>query len=101
MTASSEIAQRIAELRDTINQHNYRYYVLDQPTVSDARYDALMQALQALEQEHPDLVTSDSPTQRVGAQPSEAFASVTHLVPMRSQIGRASRRDRASAPRGA
>jgi len=84
MTASSEIAQRIAELRDTINQHNYRYYVLDQPTVSDARYDALMQALQALEQEHPDLVTSDSPTQRVGAQPSEAFASVTHLVPMRS-----------------
>src|SRR5699024_3310098 len=84
MIASSEVAQRIAELREAINQHNYRYYVLDEPTVSDSRYDGLMRELEALEQEHPTLITADSPTQRVGAQPSDAFASVAHQVPMRS-----------------
>jgi DNA ligase (NAD+) len=77
-------AQQIHALRATIEQHNYRYYVLDDPTVSDAEFDALMGQLQALEQQHPDLVTPDSPTQRVGGKPLDAFSSITHVVPMRS-----------------
>lgn len=71
-------------LRREIESHNYAYYVLDQPTVSDASYDAAMRELQALEAEHPELITSDSPTQRVGAAPSTAFASHVHRVPMQS-----------------
>ncbi|MEE4296072.1 MAG: NAD-dependent DNA ligase LigA, partial [Wenzhouxiangella sp.] len=63
---------------------NYRYYVLDQPTVSDAEYDRLLRELQDLEDEHPDLITEDSPTQRVGAQPAEGFESVKHSIPMLS-----------------
>ena len=80
----SEVEARIAELRRTIEQHNYRYYVLDDPEVPDAEYDRLMQALQALEQHHPELITPDSPTQRVGGAPSAAFAEVAHRVPMLS-----------------
>src|SRR5690606_12659269 len=71
-------------LREQIAEHNHRYYVLDAPTISDAEYDRLMQALQALEAQHPDLITPESPTQRVGAQPLAAFDSVRHAVPMRS-----------------
>lgn len=77
-------AKRAAQLRDQINDHNYRYYVLDAPVISDAEYDRLLRELQRLEQEHPELVTADSPTQRVGAAPLAAFANVTHSVPMTS-----------------
>ncbi|MEE4296706.1 MAG: NAD-dependent DNA ligase LigA, partial [Wenzhouxiangella sp.] len=83
--ASNDRAHTRAEqLRRTINEHNYRYYVLDQPTVSDAEYDRLLRELQDLEDEHPHLITEDSPTQRVGAQPAEGFESVKHSIPMLS-----------------
>jgi DNA ligase (NAD+) len=82
---SLEDAQKRAEaLRREIEQHNYAYYVLDQPGVSDATYDALMRELIEIETAYPELVTPDSPTQRVGAAPSEAFAAHTHRVPMLS-----------------
>ncbi len=77
-------AQRLEALRDEIAEHNHRYYVLDDPIVSDAGYDRLMAELQALEAAHPDLITPDSPTQRVGAQPMSAFANVRRAVPMLS-----------------
>ena len=77
-------AGRIAELRQQINYHNYRYYVLDDPVVSDAEYDALMDKLRGLEAEHPELITPDSPTQRVGAQPAEGFVKVEHPAPILS-----------------
>lgn len=83
MTAVSP-AKRVAQLRAQINDHNYRYYVLDAPVISDAEYDRLLRELQRLEQQHPELVTADSPTQRVGAAPLAAFAEVTHTVPMTS-----------------
>ncbi|MGQ9546017.1 MAG: NAD-dependent DNA ligase LigA [Dehalococcoidia bacterium] len=76
--------QRIEELRKTINYHNYRYYVLDSPEISDAEYDELMKELRQLEAEHPELVTPDSPTQRVGAPPVEAFGVVEHPQPLLS-----------------
>jgi len=76
--------KRLAALRAEIRQHDFRYYVLDRPTVSDAEYDALMRELQALEKKHPDWVTPDSPTQTVGALPSYAFEAVAHRVPMLS-----------------
>ncbi len=75
---------RAEELRHRINEHNYRYYVLDQPTVSDAEYDRLLRDLEELECECPELITSDSPTQRVGAQPAAGFAAVNHSIPMLS-----------------
>ena len=68
----------IDKLREQINHHNYLYYVLDHPEVTDAEYDALMRRLEALEREHPEMLTPDSPTQRVGAAPSEKFAVVKH-----------------------
>jgi DNA ligase (NAD+) len=76
--------RRIAELRETINHHNYRYYVLDSPQISDAEYDALMKELRQLETDHPELVTLDSPTQRIGAPPVEAFGVVQHPRPLLS-----------------
>ncbi|MCB1588410.1 MAG: NAD-dependent DNA ligase LigA [Xanthomonadales bacterium] len=76
--------QRVAALRREIEQHNYRYHVLDEPTLPDAEYDALMRELQALEADHPELLTADSPTQRVGAPISGRFAAVAHRVPMLS-----------------
>ena len=76
--------QRIAELLETINHHNYRYYVLDSPEISDAEYDELMKELRQLEAEHPELVTPDSPTQRIGAPPVEAFGVVEHPQPLLS-----------------
>lgn len=78
------IEERIRKLRDEIEFHNYQYYVLDDPVISDAEYDALMRELVELEAEHPELVTPDSPTQRVGAAPAEAFAPVVHRSPMMS-----------------
>src|SRR5689334_12404355 len=77
-------AQRIAHLRDQLRLHNYRYYVLDDPLVTDAEYDALMRELRALEDEHPELITPDSPTRRVGAALSEKFAKVRHPQAMLS-----------------
>lgn len=84
MTQAESVAQRVETLRREINEHNHRYYVLDAPVVSDAEYDRLMTELQALEEAHPDLLTPDSPTQRVGAAPLTAFGSVRHAVVMRS-----------------
>jgi DNA ligase (NAD+) len=80
----NEVKQRIKELREIINHHNYRYYVLDSPEISDTEYDELMKELRQLESEHPELVTSDSPTQRVGAPPIEAFGVVEHPQPLLS-----------------
>ena len=78
------LRQRAADLREQIRFHNYRYYVLNQPVVSDNEYDALMDELRALESEYPELATPDSPTQRVGAEPAEAFHKVEHPAPILS-----------------
>jgi len=80
----SSVQQQIQALRDQINHHNYRYYVLDEPEVPDAEYDRLLRELEALEGEYPELITPDSPTQRVGAEPLKAFGEVRHAVPMLS-----------------
>lgn len=79
-----EVARRAEELRKLIEEHNYRYYVLSQPTIPDAEYDRLFRELQQIEEQRPDLRTPDSPTQRVGAAPSEEFPQHRHLVPMLS-----------------
>ena len=83
-TDKTQAAERIADLRQRINHHNYLYYVQDRPEVSDAEYDRLMEELKDLEAEFPDLVTADSPTQRVGAAPAEEFGEVRHGIPMLS-----------------
>ncbi len=77
-------AERIAILRDQLNEHAHRYYVLDEPAIPDAEYDRLFQELQALEAQHPELASPDSPTRRVGGRPLDQFASVRHAVPMLS-----------------
>ena len=77
-------AERARQLREEINRHNRLYYVLDRPEISDADYDLLMRELRALEEQHPELVTPDSPTHRVGAPPAEGFTEVQHPVPMLS-----------------
>ena len=77
-------AKRAAELRQEINGHNHRYYVLDNPVISDAEYDHLLQELRGLESEYPELLTPDSPTQRVGGAPAEGFTQVQHSAPMLS-----------------
>jgi len=84
MSGKESVKKDILKLREEINEHNYRYHVLDDPTISDAEYDKLFQRLKKLESEHPELVTPDSPTQRVGAAPLKEFAEVTHAVPMLS-----------------
>jgi DNA ligase (NAD+) len=81
---SPEVRSRVDTLRREIEQHNYNYYVLDQPTIPDAEYDRLYRELQALETAHPELVTPDSPTQRVGGKPLDEFPKVRHAVPMLS-----------------
>jgi DNA ligase (NAD+) len=78
----NSIEQQIQTLREQIAQHDYAYYVLDNPTISDAQYDALYQQLQALERQYPQWITPDSPTQRVGGQALSGFKTVTHAVPM-------------------
>jgi DNA ligase (NAD+) len=80
----TDFARRAQELRDQIRFHDHRYYVLDQPLVSDAEYDRLLGELERIEHEHPELATPDSPTQRVGGAPSEKFAKVEHSRPMQS-----------------
>lgn len=77
-------SRRASELRTTIEQHNHRYYVLDEPTVSDAEYDALLRELQTIEAAYPQLIKPDSPTQRVGTAPASGFAELEHRVPMLS-----------------
>src|SRR4029450_1418190 len=81
---SADAAQRIMELREQIHHHDYLYYVEARPEVSDAEYDALVRELRSLESEFPDLVTPDSPTQRVAGTPIEAFQPVEHRVAMLS-----------------
>src|SRR2546422_238154 len=81
---ATTVDKRAAELRDILDYHLYRYHVLDDPEVSDAEYDRLFDQLKELEEEHPELVTPDSPTQRIGAPPSERFRKVQHLTPMGS-----------------
>ncbi len=80
----SEAEKRIVQLRETIEEHNYRYHVLDDPVISDAEYDQLMRELERLEKAFPDLVTEDSPTQRVGGEPLPYFEKVEHDTPMLS-----------------
>ena len=75
---------KIDNLRSELNDHNYRYYVLDDPVISDAEYDRLLRELQSLEDTHPELITDDSPTQRVGALPLEGFGNIEHRIPMQS-----------------
>jgi DNA ligase (NAD+) len=84
MAIPKEKQRRAATLREQINYHNYRYYVLDNPEIPDAEYDRLLRELEGLEAEYPDLVTTDSPTQRVGAAPLKEFSEVRHEVPMLS-----------------
>ena len=83
-TDRSEPRVEIAALREELDHHRYRYFVLDDPEISDAEYDTVFDRLTELEQRHPDLVTPDSPTQRVGASPSSKFAEVRHRTPMLS-----------------
>src|SRR3990172_1481157 len=78
------VRERIEQLRSLINYHNYRYYVLDSPEIGDAEYDGLMRELKRLEEAYPQFISPDSPTQRVGAQPVEAFGVVEHPVPLLS-----------------
>ena len=80
----SSVNQEIAALRSEIERHNHLYYVMNQPVLSDAEYDSLFRKLQDLEAQHPKLITPDSPTQRVGTQPSGSFAPIEHTVPMLS-----------------
>ncbi|MGD2055034.1 MAG: NAD-dependent DNA ligase LigA, partial [Gammaproteobacteria bacterium] len=77
-------ALRIKKLREQLNRHSYLYYVLDNPEIPDSEYDRLYRELQQLENKHPDLITPDSPTQRVGEQPLKSFSQVTHRIPMLS-----------------
>ena len=84
MPSRRQAAKEIDNLREQINYHNYRYYVLDSPEISDQEYDRLMKRLDDLERAFPDLVTPDSPTQKVGAPPREGFGTVRHTVPMLS-----------------
>ncbi|HYP21943.1 MAG TPA: NAD-dependent DNA ligase LigA [Actinomycetota bacterium] len=84
MAAKKDAAARVAELREAIDYHSYRYHVLDDPEIADVEYDALVRELIEIEEAHPDLVTPDSPTQRIGAPPSDLFAPVVHRTPMMS-----------------
>src|SRR5436190_8553938 len=77
-------AKRAGELRRAIELHNHRYYVLDDPSVSDAEYDKLFRELQELEAAYPELATSDSPTRRIGAKALSEFPPITHRIPMLS-----------------
>jgi DNA ligase (NAD+) len=84
VSAANAVAQRAAELREQLTHHGHRYYVLDDPEIGDDDYDALLDELRAIEAEHPELLTPDSPTQRIGGEPVGALEKVTHLRPMMS-----------------
>src|SRR5205814_276645 len=81
---STDPEQRLKELREAIRRHEERYYIHNDPEISDEEFDRLLHELEQLEADHPDLVTGDSPTQRVAGRPVEGFETVEHLVPMRS-----------------
>src|SRR5437867_5796144 len=80
----AKLVDEVEDLRKTLRHHEYLYYVLDQPEVSDAEYDGLMNRLRDLETQHPELITPDSPSQRVGGKPREGFVKVPHSAPMLS-----------------
>ena len=84
METTATIQQKLEKLRAALHNHDYKYYVLSQPSITDFEYDQLMNQLLLLEKQHPELVTPDSPSQRVGGQPTKEFPSVTHEVPMLS-----------------
>ncbi len=84
MSAPEATRKAVAELREQIRRHNYQYHILDDPLIPDAEYDRLVRELQVIEAEYPELITPDSPTQRVGAEPISAFGTVQHRVPMLS-----------------
>jgi len=84
MKMTQPIQQQAERLRDSLNEHNYYYYALNEPRIPDSEYDQLQRELQALEAQHPELITPDSPTQRVGAAPLSVFAEVAHTIPMLS-----------------
>jgi DNA ligase (NAD+) len=84
LAKTASVGQQIEKLREEIRHHEELYYVIDNPQISDAEYDALLEKLQKLEQKHPDQITPDSPTQRVGGRPAEGFAKVVHRRPMLS-----------------
>src|ERR1035441_391308 len=83
-SAGKDVQKKIDVLRDKIRYHEHRYYVLDDPEISDAEFDKLMDELIALEAGRPELIAPDSPTQRVGGKPSEEFAKIRHSTPMLS-----------------
>lgn len=80
----TDLLNRLAELREQLDLHSYRYYVLDEPSITDSEYDRLFSELQSLESQHPEFITADSPTQRVGAKPKGGFVEVAHERPMLS-----------------
>jgi len=84
MTRKETIKDKIQKLRELIRHHEYQYYVLDDPEISDAEFDKHLRELQAIEKEYPDLIVSDSPTQRVGGKPAETFPTVVHSIPLLS-----------------
>src|SRR3954470_9052808 len=84
MAVTDKIRREVEDLRQQLRRHEHLYYVLDQPAVTDAEYDALMRRLAELERAHPDLLTPDSPTQRVGGKPREGFVKVRHSTQMLS-----------------
>ena len=75
---------RVSELRKIIEKHNYYYYTLDSPRISDGEFDKLFKELQSLEQKNPEIITSDSPTQKIGSKPLKEFKSIKHSIPMLS-----------------
>src|SRR5512142_1202345 len=84
VNVTSAIEKKISDLREKIRYHEHRYYVLDDPEISDAEFDKLMAQLNGLEADNPELVSADSPTQRVGGKPREGFVKVRHSAPMLS-----------------
>src|SRR5579864_6878548 len=84
MATATKDETKTESLREQIRHHEYRYYVLDDPEISDAEFDRLMNELKKLESDHPELITPDSPTQRVGGKPREGFVKVAHSIPMLS-----------------
>ena len=84
MSVPKTIEKEAEKLRADIRKHEHRYYVLSDPEISDFEFDKLMRRIQELERQYPELVTPDSPTQRVGGEPAEEFAKVRHAVPMLS-----------------
>nr|MBC8393564.1 NAD-dependent DNA ligase LigA [Deltaproteobacteria bacterium] len=79
-----QIIEKVEKIRQLLHWHNYRYYILDDPEISDAEYDRMMQELVALENDWPELASADSPSQKIGSPPLDKFESVTHSIPMLS-----------------